>query len=315
MSNGMLTKIIPRISLINFIKLIWAVVIIYLGLSFRVLPAGENVLDLFKKDYLSGNDHEIYSSSDLNLHNSVDSNLYVQYDFNNFCDENNTICKKLDFISDYEVFYKNYCLSWSIYIVWWIDKYLVLGKNIFKAFDIINIQKEKSTKRAWTRWNDVFINTNTITYDWEFKQLLWHEFGHIVDLYSIKWLSSKKDKNFTEFEKSTFAIDDPSLEFYKISWNGEKVRKSKSKPEDFCSWYGMYDPFEDFAECNNLYLNHNVVFKLFAKNSLVLKDKYNFVASIYGGKYLDKDAKMYVVAKQKLLTWRPWDTTKTMINN
>ncbi|MEI8252312.1 MAG: hypothetical protein WCG25_00840 [bacterium] len=68
-------------------------------------------MDLFKKDYLSGNDHEIYSSSDLNLHNSVDSNLYVQYDFNNFCDENNTICKKLDFISDYEVFYKNYCLS------------------------------------------------------------------------------------------------------------------------------------------------------------------------------------------------------------
>jgi hypothetical protein len=48
-------------------------------------------------------------------------------------------------------------------------------------------------------------------------------------------LSNKKDKNFTEFEKSKFAIDDPSLEFYKISWNGEKVRKSKSKPEDFCS--------------------------------------------------------------------------------
>ena len=69
MSNGMLTKIIPRISLINFIKLVWAVVIIYLGLSFRVLPAGENVLDLFKKDYLSGDNHEIYSSSDLNLHN------------------------------------------------------------------------------------------------------------------------------------------------------------------------------------------------------------------------------------------------------
>jgi hypothetical protein len=77
----------------------------------------------------------------------------------------------------------------------------------------------------------------------------------------------------------------------------------------------MYDPFEDFAECNNLYLNHNFVFKLFAKNSLVLKDKYNFVASIYGGKYLDKDAKMYLVAKQKLLKWRPWDTTKPTTNN
>jgi len=102
-----------------------------------------------------------------------------------------------------------------------------------------------------------------------------------LDLYSINGLSSKKDKNFTEFNKSIFSIDDPSIEFYKISWNTEKIRKTKTKPEDFCSGYGMYDVFEDFAECNNLYLNHNDIFKLFANSNSVLKKKYNFIASIY----------------------------------
>jgi hypothetical protein len=39
-------------------------------------------------------------------------------------------------------------------------------------------------------------------------------------------LSAKKNKYFTEFEKSVFAIDDPSIEFYEISRDGEKIRSS-----------------------------------------------------------------------------------------
>jgi len=304
------TKIIPKISLVDFIKLIWAVIIIYLGLSLKISNVWENVLDLFKKDYLDNETHQIYSFNDSKLHNIVQETWYLQDKFDKLCDENKKICKKLTFLSQYESFNKANYLSGSIYVVWWIDEYMVLGRNILESFDVMNIQKEKGTKRARTRWNDIFVNTNTITYNWEFLQLLWHEFGHIIDLYSINWLSIKKDKVFTEFNKNIFSIDDPSIEFYKISWNWEKVRKSKAKSEDFCSWYGMYDPFEDFAECNNLYLNHNSVFKLFAKSNIVLKQKYNFVASIYDWKYFDKDTKMLSSVNQKLSIWRPWDTTK-----
>lgn len=309
------TKIMPKISLADFIKLVWAVIIIYLGLSLSVQRAGESVLDLFKKDYLSKEDHQIYYSGYLDSHNISQDKSIMQDDFDNICNENQMICDKLTFKSEYDLSKKSDYLLGSVYIVWWIDEYMVLGRNIFKSFDVITLQKENSTKRAWTRWNNVFVNTNTITYNWEFSQLLGHEFWHIIDLYSIKWLSSKKDKKFTEFDKSVFSIDDPSIEFYKISWNAEEIRKSKSKKEDFCSWYGMYDPFEDFAECNNLYLNHNSVFKLFAKSSSVLRDKYNFVASIYDWSYFDKDTLALSAAKKKTSTWRPRDTTKMKVSN
>jgi len=251
----------------------------------------------------------------LNSHNINYGSWSYQYYFDNLCNNNKKICKKLTFKSIYTLSNKIDYLSWSVYIIWWLYDYMILGKDILKSFDIMSIQKEKSTKRAWTKWDDVFVNTNTITYNWEFLQLLWHEFGHIVDLYSIKWLSRKMNKNFTEFDKSIFSIDDPSIEFYKISWNTEKIRKSKTKPEDFCSGYGMYDIFEDFAECNNLYLNHNAVFRLFSKSNNILKDKYNFIASIYGWKYFNNDSKSYTVAKKKTSNWRPWDTTKMIINN
>ncbi|MBU0626202.1 hypothetical protein KKG31_07700 [Patescibacteria group bacterium] len=48
----------------------------------------------------------------------------------------------------------------------------------------------------------------------------------------------------------------------------------------------MTDPFEDFAECFNLYLYHNALFKSFVKNSTTLKGKYNFIAGFFDGKYL-----------------------------
>ena len=48
----------------------------------------------------------------------------------------------------------------------------------------------------------------------------------------------------------------------------------------------MSDPFEDFAECHNLYLNHQDLFKSLAKNNPTLKEKYNYFANLYGGDYL-----------------------------
>jgi hypothetical protein len=52
----------------------------------------------------------------------------------------------------------------------------------------------------------------------------------------------------------------------------------------------MSDPFEDFAECHNLYLNHHNVFQLLAKNNTSLKSKYNYFANLYGGKYFSNSS-------------------------
>jgi hypothetical protein len=44
----------------------------------------------------------------------------------------------------------------------------------------------------------------------------------------------------------------------------------------------MTDPFEDFAECHNLYLNHHDYFRKLAMNNSTVKSKYNYFSNLYG---------------------------------
>jgi hypothetical protein len=71
----------------------------------------------------------------------------------------------------------------------------------------------------------------------------------------------------------------------------------------------MSDPFEDFAECFNLYLNHNSLFKQIAKANKSLKKKYNFIARLFAGKYINDNKSNLTLIKSDL-SRRPWDTTK-----
>lgn len=64
-----------------------------------------------------------------------------------------------------------------------------------------------------------------------------------------------------------FSLDDPSLEYYRYSRESETTRTATSEKSDFCSGYGMTNPFEDFAECHNLYLNNSQLFKKMALES------------------------------------------------
>ena len=144
-------------------------------------------------------------------------------------------------------------------------------------------------------------------YDNEFFQVISHEMWHIIDLWWLQWTNKKKSQIFTEFNKSVFAIDDPSLEYYKYSRSSEKVRKSWMTKEDFCSWYWMSDPFEDFAECHNLYLNHHDYFRQLALNNSTLKGKYNFFSNLYWGKYINDSEAKY---ENRENSYRVWDTTK-----
>ncbi len=143
----------------------------------------------------------------------------------------------------------------------------------------------------------------------EYFNLVGHEIGHVIDLGSIHGISPEKHKLFTEFGNENFEVDDPSLSYYAISWVDEQTRKEDMEQTDFCSRYGMSNPFEDFAECHNLYLNYNNMFLFMAKHNQALKDKYNFMANLYGGKYLFDDKKN--ITKLGLQpNRRTWDTTK-----
>lgn len=303
-----------------------ATTIVYLGLSYNVFDVGEKVSDFFAKDYLSEDmDSEFHEASLRDWINSQNQDKPVasntqsnsndtivdtyQNLFDNLCEKNYLICNKVDFDWEYKSKDKYDYFEDSVYILWWINWYLRLGENFLKSFNYLNLYQKSDKKRGYTRSNDVYINTLSIKFDDEFKQLLGHEFGHILDLFTIKWYNKKKDSSFTEFEEVIFPIDDPSIEYYKLSWEWEKIRKSDAKPEDFCSGYGMFDPFEDFAECHNLYLNHNYIFRFFAISNSIMKKKYNYMANLYAGKYLDKNIG-YFDQKNRNTNYRYWDTTR-----
>ncbi len=133
--------------------------------------------------------------------------------------------------------------------------------------------------------------------------------GHITDLGYIQGSAITKDKKYTEFGKKVFATNDPSLNFYKISRESETIRKAEAKKKDFCSGYGMSDPFEDFAECFNLYMNHNILFREMTKKNTTMKKKYNVIAAIMNAQYLASNTTEleYIQTNE---TWRPRDTTK-----
>jgi len=122
------------------------------------------------------------------------------------------------------------------------------------------------------------LNLGSVKSKDEFAQLITHEIGHITDLGYIEGKSTRKSIPYTEFGQRVFGIDDLSIKYYAISRTSETIRRAEAKKKDFCSGYGMSDPFEDFAECFNLYINHNALFKQIAKTNTLLSKKYNFIA-------------------------------------
>lgn len=121
--------------------------------------------------------------------------------------------------------------------------------------------------------------------------------------------NSSKNKSFTEFNKAVFPIDDPSLLFYKLSRTSEDIRTKDASKKNFCSGYGMTNPFEDFAECFNLYINNQSFFKFIATKDKILAKKYNFIASLLQGKYREKNTQAIALLKENTAR-RPRDTTK-----
>ena len=142
----------------------------------------------------------------------------------------------------------------------------------------------------------------------EFLNVLTHELGHIFDLWILNWISKAKSTKYTEFWQVIFSKDDPSLNFYFISWLWEHTRRAGMTSKEFVSWYGMTDPFEDFAESFNAYMNHYLYFKYLALNNYVLKMKFDFIDRYFNGFHFFDDKEHFEKVKQKP-TWRPWDST------
>lgn len=220
------------------------------------------------------------------------------------CRKNQILCDKIVWtgaISDQEKL--SYATQY-IEIIQFLDQHLIKWADIKQVFKTLIINGEKGKRRGGATWKRITMNLASMGDPSEFWGVLTHEFGHIVDLGVLHGNSEIKNGNYTEFGKVKFAIDDPSLEYYKYSRLSENTRNQSVKKKDFCSGYGMTNPFEDFAECHNLYLNNKNLFKIMASETQVMKNKYNFFANLFGNQALQEGNQELLYTER-----RPRDTT------
>lgn len=69
----------------------------------------------------------------------------------------------------------------------------------------------------------------------------------------------------------------------------------------------MKGVYEDFAETQNLWFNHNLLFQELANSNDLLAKKYAYFKNLYGNKWFDDNAKS---VSRVALAKRPWDTTR-----
>lgn len=286
----------------NVVKILGVAVTVYLALTIKIWFTWETD-EITNFDYL---EKETKSEEQLVELEETESH-WASSSFSRLCSKYKTICNKISWGGTFADDDKTMKFAYVTFLLKILDMNITRWENPSDALRAMLINKQSWARRWSANRNTITINLWWMSYDNEFFQVISHEMWHIVDLWWLQWTSRKKSQTFTEFNKAVFAIDDPSLEYYKYSRSSETVRKSWMTKEDFCSGYGMSDPFEDFAECHNLYLNHHDYFRQIAKNNSTVKNKYNFLSNLYGWEYINDSEAKY---ENWSNSYRVWDTTK-----
>ncbi|MCX6825484.1 MAG: hypothetical protein NTY80_04680 [candidate division SR1 bacterium] len=292
------------------IKFLVVVMVFYAFLIYNIFNIGEKLVPI-EKDYVNIDIAETNQAAKPDTNAPQGTGHFVAYDSGNLVDLCNSIgiCEKINFKGTFTDTEKYTYISIFDRVIQFIHNNSTGSKQIEDVIHDIEINKENGDRRGYATRDSIIFNIGSVQSKKEFTDLSSHEMGHVTDLGYVQGISPKKDKNYTEFGKVVFSIDDISLGFYKLSRNKETVRKPEAKKKDFCSGYGMSDPFEDFAECFNLYINHNSFFKQSAKINPILRKKYNIIASIFSGKYIGANTQDLVYIKTNT-SRRPRDTTK-----
>ncbi len=137
--------------------------------------------------------------------------------------------------------------------------------------------------------------SSTILKEGEFVQLLLHEIGHYVDIYTL--IGTKNHADLSNL-------------FYSISWKNKNTKKSNETIQSFISGYATTNQYEDFAESFTFYMFHNREFADRALKNESLRQKYLFFAEnvFPDGEFSDTDFRIGNIPKYF------WDTTKISIS-
>lgn len=201
-----------------------------------------------------------------------------------------------------------YLYQWfSIALMKHIDTRLRTPKKLATTFSQLKIYQDDQAGRWSAGYTTIKINTQKIPTTREFREVLAHEFWHIIDLSLLTGNNRTLDRSFTEFDKVIRPTDDLSLPFYQISRLSESTRKRAASYKDFVSGYAMKNIYEDFAESQNLRFNHNLLFQELANHNDVVKQKYLFFKNLYTNQRFDDNPDSVALVN---LDERPWDSTK-----
>lgn len=289
----------------NIVKIFGVAIAVYLALTVKTWIVWEKD-QIIQFDYLE-KERSIISEVVDDFDSIDDSEHGTNSVFSKLCTKYQNVCQKITRSWTFNDEDKSIKFAYVTYLLKTLDKNIKHWEDPSNALKKMVINEDKWNRRGSASWSTVTINVWWMSYDNEFFQVISHEMGHIVDLWWLQWVSKKKSAIYTEFNKEVFSVDDPSLEYYKYSRVSEKIRKSDMTKEDFCSGYGMSDPFEDFAECHNLYLNHHDYFHKIALANDTVKNKYNYFSNLYGWKYINDSEAKY---EQRDNSYRARDTTK-----
>lgn len=125
--------------------------------------------------------------------------------------------------------------------------------------------------------------------DKELTSVLTHEIAHLVDA-SLFVGTLDVPSGFYDFGVPVMQ-DDPSLFFYRISWDTDTSLRWGVTKNNFVSLYAMTDPFEDFAETYTFFRWHGPEFRVLRQTDSVLAEKYDFMKNyVFSGReYGDLD--------------------------
>lgn len=130
--------------------------------------------------------------------------------------------------------------------------------------------------------------------DDELVSVFVHEIGHIVDTGLLSGVGGSAEASVYSDPRETVMSDDPSVDFYRISWSNDSRKVSGSSMLDFVTGYATTDPFEDFAESYDFYILHGSQFKYMARYNARLSQKYAYLRDhVFGGReYVNNSYKL-----------------------
>lgn len=250
---------------------------------------------------------EMATRIDEGFHPTAD--ITAQESFKNICTQYKSICNKTSFTAS--EFSDRQKLYYQVLIIYAIRKISDMGIPVNDYLDNVTVRSSSSKSRGYSSRNQIILDTKIMNGYSEFLKVLVHEIGHIIDFRNLEGRNANLKSNvYTEFGKKVFAIDDPSIDFYSISWINENTRSRTATYKDFVSWYSMSDIFEDFAETINFYLNYRDIFQTLSQQSEALSAKYQFVDSLFGWQYFNDGKRKKSQFEEYRWDFRPYDTTR-----